>query len=165
MERTYVLATDGTETSERSEDYVLETLDPEETELLLVTALEDIDEDQLDAVESDVNLETLDSKREKEAEAMLQEKANRYESAGFTVSWEVLHGDAGEEICSIARNVGAHGIFMGRGEHSKLGQLFYGSVSHYVLLNAPTSVIITPSADSETETESDVEYRASRMDK
>jgi nucleotide-binding universal stress UspA family protein len=67
----------------------------------------------------------------------------------------------------LAHRTDADGIFMGRGEHSKLGQLFYGSVSHYVLLNAKTSVIISPSGSGESndQSDSDVDYRASRMDK
>lgn len=165
MSRTFIVATDGSETSEQSEQYVLETLDPDDTTLVLVTAIEDIDEDQLDAVKNDINLETIDSRREKKANAMLSEKANRYESEGFAVRTEVRHGNPGEEICALARDIEVDGIFMGRGNHSKLGELFYGSVSHYVLLNSETTVIITPSSRSGEDDRADVEYRASRIDK
>lgn len=165
MNRTYILATDGTETSKKAENFVIETLDSESTELLLVTVVEDIDEEQLEAVKEDINLETLGSRRKKEAERMLQQKVDRYEEAGFSVSTEVCLGEPGEEICTLAEDVDADGIFMGRGEHSKLGQFFYGSVSHYVLLNAGTTVIVSPSSATEDTDESDVDYRASRMDR
>lgn len=162
MTQTYLVATDGTETSKNAEDYVIETLEPGNVKLVVTTIIEDLDEDQLEAVKEDVNLETLASKRKKEREAMLRERADRYEEAGFEVDTKLGQGDAGKALCELAREIDADGIFMGRGGHSRLGELFYGSVSHYVLLNADCSVIVTPSDNGKTDEE---EYRVSRMDK
>lgn len=162
MTQKYLVATDGTSVSEGSEEYAGEILDPEETQLLLVTVLEDVDEEQLQASREDINLETLDSRRQKEANNMLESRAESYREEGFDVVTEVLHGDPGEEICRFAQERDVRGIFLGRGKKGQLGEWFYGSVSHYVLLNADRSVIVTPSSDEE---EDEPDYRVSRMDK
>jgi nucleotide-binding universal stress UspA family protein len=163
MTRTYLVATDGTETSKNAEDFVLETLDPEGVELVVTMVIEDLDEDQLEAVKEDVNLETLASKRKKEYESQLRERAERYEQEGFDVRTELRDGDAGEEICRLAEEIDADGIFVGRGGHSRLGEFFYGSVSHYIILNSNRSVIVSPSGAGDDEEETD--YRVSRMDR
>lgn len=162
MSQTYLIATDGTETSKNAEDFVLEALEPEGVELVLTTVIEDLDEDQLQAIKEDVNLETLASKRKKEYEAKLQERAERYEREGFDVRTELRQGDPGEEICRLAEEIDADGIFVGRGGHSRLGEFFYGSVSHYLILNADRSVIVSPSGAGDNDEEED--YRVSRMD-
>ena len=162
MTQKYLLATDGTPVSDEAERYAKQLLDPDHAELLLATVLEDVDEEQLQASKEDINLETLDSRRQKEASNMLESRAESYREKGFDVRTEVLHGQPGEELCKLGREENVRGIFLGRGKKGQLGEWFYGSVSHYVLLNADRSVIVTPSSTEETE---EPDYRTSRMDK
>lgn len=153
MVKKFLLATDGTETSKPAEKYVLETLYPDDSSLIVLTVLEPIEESDLELVDDNIDLDSLNADRQNDAEAMLDQLANRYKSEGFTVGTEVRHGKPGEEICRSAKQHDVEAIFVGRRGHTKFGELFHGSVSHYVLLNAEQTVVITPSEKQDFETE------------
>ncbi len=140
----YVLATDGTETSRGSEDYVSEILDPDNAVIHVINVIDSFDEEKLSEISFSIDMEELRKRHEEKAEKILEPVGERLKKSGFKVNTEFVHGNPGKVICRRAEELGADGIFMGRGRHSRLGEMFYGSVSHYVVLNANTSVTLTP---------------------
>lgn len=148
MGRTYLFATDGTESSDASAEYIEELLAPEETEIHVMKVIDLFDEDKLSEISFTIDSRELQSRHEEKALEEIRPQAERLEEAGFETNVEVLHGNPGQEICRRAEELDVNGIFMGRGEHSQLGEMFYGSVSHHVILRSRKSVIVTPTPDS-----------------
>jgi nucleotide-binding universal stress UspA family protein len=72
---------------------------------------------------------------------ILRSLATQARDAGVTVEFNQSTGDAGKTICNIARSWGANLIIIGRRGHKGLSELLLGSVSNYVLHNAPCSVL------------------------
>jgi nucleotide-binding universal stress UspA family protein len=60
-----------------------------------------------------------------------------------------LHGDAGPAICQLASQLSARAIVIGTRGHGGLKRALLGSVSDYVVRNAPCAVVIT-NADVES---------------
>lgn len=144
MTQNYLLATDGSETSKGSEEYVSRILDPEKATIHLVYVVELFDKDKISEISLSFDVDELQRRHEEKAREILDPRAERLEELGFDVKTEIIHGQPGPEICRRAEELDVDGIFIGRGRHSQLGEIFYGSVSHYVILKAKTSVIITP---------------------
>ena len=64
-------------------------------------------------------------------------------SLGGSVRTEVLTGDAGGVVCDFAKEVGAHVIVLGTRGRGGIKRAFLGSVSDYVVRNAPCPVLVT----------------------
>ena len=79
-----------------------------------------------------------------ETEAALDGKAIRL---GLEeVPRRMIHGDPGPAICAYAQTSSASAIVMGTRGRSGLKRAVLGSVSDYVLRNAPCPVVVTPPA-------------------
>lgn len=144
----YLLATDGTETTRGSEEYVSKILAPEDTTIHLLHVVEIFDESKISEISLGVDLDELQRRHEEKGRKLLEPVAERLEDSGFTTKTEVIHGKSGQVICKRAKELDVDGIFIGRGRHSRLGEMFQGSVSRYVVLNTDRSVIVTPSPDN-----------------
>lgn len=144
----YLLATDGTEASRGSEEYVSKILDPDGTTIHLLHVVETFDREELSEISLSLDLDELEKRHAKKGEEVLKPVARRLEDEGFTTKTEVVHGHSGDEICQRAKELDVDGIFVGRGQHSRLGEMFLGSVSRYVVLRADRSVIVTPTTPS-----------------
>ncbi len=59
------------------------------------------------------------------------------------VQTRVLQGDPGAAICQLATELSARAIVVGSRGRGGLKRVFLGSVSDYVVRNAPCSVIVT----------------------
>ena len=59
-------------------------------------------------------------------------------------STRVLEGDAGQSICAYADEIDASAIVAGSRGRSGLKRAVLGSVSDYIVRNAPCPVIVTP---------------------
>ena len=55
----------------------------------------------------------------------------------------VLHGDPGRELCGLAAELSANAIVLGTRGAAGSNALLLGSVSDYVVRNAPCSVVVT----------------------
>ncbi len=55
----------------------------------------------------------------------------------------ILQGDPGEAICNLAQDLSARAIVIGSRGRGGLKRVFLGSVSDYVVRNAPCSVVVT----------------------
>ena len=55
----------------------------------------------------------------------------------------VLHGDPGRELCGLAAELSASAIVLGTRGRGGIKRALLGSVSDYVVRNAPCSVVVT----------------------
>jgi nucleotide-binding universal stress UspA family protein len=79
---------------------------------------------------------------EKKGLELLRSLCDRSTAAGVQTEFTQTFGSTGRVICDLARNWEAGVIVMGRRSHSRLGELFLGSVSNYVVHHASCSVFI-----------------------
>lgn len=89
---------------------------------------------------------------EKQGLELLQSYTDEATSADVSTEFIQPSGNPGRIICNVAHNWGADLIVVGRQGLSGLAELALGSVSNYVLYNAPCSVL-TVQHVSETITE------------
>ncbi len=81
-------------------------------------------------------------KYEREGLKLLRSLCDRATAAGLQAEFTQSFGSTGRVICDLARSWEAKVIVIGRRSHSRLGELFLGSVSNYVVHQAPCSVFI-----------------------
>ena len=74
--------------------------------------------------------------------AFLKDLADRANAVDVATEITQQIGDAGRMICDVAKDRSVDLIVVGRRRHRGLNELFMGSVSNYVLHNAPCSVLI-----------------------
>jgi nucleotide-binding universal stress UspA family protein len=79
---------------------------------------------------------------EKKGLELLRSFCDKAIAAGLQTEFTQTFGSTGRVICDLARSWEAEVIVMGRRSHSRLGELFLGSVSSYVVHQAPCSVFI-----------------------
>lgn len=150
MSKEYILATDLGKNSRFSEEYIKNILSNDESiTIRLVTVLEKLDTDKISELQMEYKVEDLMAEKEEKAHKQLHNKSKEFEAVGFDTKIDVLVGNPGEAIKRRADELNIDGIFIGRGEHSQLGELFYGSVSHYLIINANVPVIVTPAGGYE----------------
>jgi len=66
------------------------------------------------------------------------------------VETQVLRGDPGRRVCDFAAEVGAVAVIIGTRGRGGLKRAFLGSVSDYVVRNAPCPVVVTGDVDDDT---------------
>lgn len=71
----------------------------------------------------------------------LRAKCDIATAAGIPTEFTQALGDPGQAICTLAKSWGATLILIGRRGYRGLGELLIGSVSNYVVHNAPCSVL------------------------
>lgn len=145
MKNIFVLASDGSESSERAVEYCRRVLDPEQFGLLVInvarpipTAMED------DLMWFDNDPSELREMALAHAQDVATDTANQLQSHGFGVEVEARVGHPGREICDFAESRDATGIVMGRRGRGPVGEILLGSVSHYVIHHANCPVTVVP---------------------
>lgn len=73
---------------------------------------------------------------------LLRSLTQRAIAAGITTEFGQITGHPSSTICEFAQLCHADVIVMGRKEYSTINEIFLGSVSNYVLHNAPCSVLL-----------------------
>jgi nucleotide-binding universal stress UspA family protein len=81
-------------------------------------------------------------KRIEETINLLQNYTHKATDVGITTEFDYKVGDAGKWLCKTAKNWEADLIIMGRRGRKGLTEVMLGSVSNYVLHNAPCSVLV-----------------------
>lgn len=76
------------------------------------------------------------------AEAVLDQAAASLE--GFSVNRRVEEGRPGPTICRVAQESDQEIVLVGRRGTGELEDVFFGSVSHYVLHHSPCHVLLVP---------------------
>lgn len=145
-----LFATDGSKSSMRAEDFISNTYDSSDDDLLIVSVayLPDfIAGYASDKSGSGATLEDIEERFVEQAGEYVEDAAERLRSEGFDVETRVLNGRPGEEICSVATDEQADCIVMGRRGQSGSHYPLLGSVSQYVLHHAPCPVNVVPMKD------------------
>jgi nucleotide-binding universal stress UspA family protein len=88
---------------------------------------------------------------EKSGLDLIESFVNKAKAAGVIAEARQSIGSPGRQTCETARLWKADLIVTGRRGHSGLSELFLGSISNYILHNAPCSVfVVQPPIDVET---------------
>ena len=88
-----------------------------------------------------VELEPI-AERRGESQDIVRFAAKYLEEAGFDTHTMVLEGHPGHEIVRLAKEGGYDIVILGAGSHSWLGNRLLGSVSTFLLHEAPCSVVV-----------------------
>jgi nucleotide-binding universal stress UspA family protein len=143
---TIVVCTDGSEIAAAAADAALAILRPAER-VLVVTAVEGVDP----ALAYDGGGHAGPTMTEKEfsehRDASLRAAQATVDKAVARLSvdnviGQVIEGTPGPAICALARDENASAIVMGTRGMGGLKRAFFGSVSDYVVRNAPCPVVV-----------------------
>jgi nucleotide-binding universal stress UspA family protein len=88
-----------------------------------------------------------ETKAEGRAAVEVTAEALRKLNSVTTLETRVIEGDPGPALCQLATDVGASALIIGSRGRGGLKRAFLGSVSDYVVRNAPCPVIVSRSAD------------------
>lgn len=145
MQNIFVLASDGSDSSERAVEYCRVILDPEKFGFLVIHVARPIPAAMGDDLTwSGDDPSELRQMALNHARNVTADTAERLEGHGFGVEVEARVGHPGQEICEFAKSRGAAGIVMGRRGRGTVGEILLGSVSHYVIHHAPCPVTVVP---------------------
>jgi nucleotide-binding universal stress UspA family protein len=89
--------------------------------------------------------ELADAEKE-HAEKVGEAAVARAHGAGVTATFELREGDAADEICVAAKNLGASLIVIGAHGWGAIRRAVFGSVSTHVLHEAPCPVLVVREA-------------------
>jgi nucleotide-binding universal stress UspA family protein len=141
-----LVCTDGSELAARAATAGLALLRPD-VSVIVVTV---VDEEDLTLVagtgmaggtESPEEFDRINAALLSEGENVVRELAEALGRAD--VRTEVLRGGAGQALCDFAVGVPASAIVLGTRGRSGIKRAFLGSVSDYVVRNAPCPVLVT----------------------
>jgi nucleotide-binding universal stress UspA family protein len=150
MADTIVLCADGSELSTQALATGLAQLQPA-SRTVMVTVVEAGDATLVmgtgfaSGTMSPAEYDTLERERVEEAETVLRDVATAL--ALQDAETHVLRGEAGAALCDYAAEIAARVIVIGTRGRGGLKRAFLGSVSDYVVRNAPCSVIVTGDLD------------------
>jgi nucleotide-binding universal stress UspA family protein len=144
---TVLLGTDGSKPSLRAENYLSNTYDPAEDEVVVVsvaTVPSDVMDyleigDEEDPYETEVGQQFI-----QRAEEHAQDAEERLRAEGFDVDIVVPTGRPGREICRVAEERDVQCIVVGRRGQSSASEPLLGSVSQQVLHDADCPVNVVP---------------------
>jgi nucleotide-binding universal stress UspA family protein len=87
-----------------------------------------------------------------EGKALLKQYGEAASLHGVATESECLIGDAGHQLCEVAKVWAADLVIVGRRGRTGLAEAFLGSVSNYVVHHAPCSVLVVQEVGSESVT-------------
>jgi nucleotide-binding universal stress UspA family protein len=146
MGDTVILAADGSDLALQAVSAGLSLLAPPER-VVVVTVIEDRDESLVTGaghaggVMSPQEFEAYSVELEADGRAVVEQVAAALEVDN--VELLVRRGDPGQALCDVANEVSAVAIVMGSRGRGWLRRALLGSVSDYVVRNAPCTVIVT----------------------
>lgn len=145
-----LLCADGSELSTRALATGLAELRPA-TRVVIVTVIDEGDATLVmgtgiaGGTMSASEFDTLERQRIESAESVLREVAAALGVEG--VETRVLRGDPGSALCDHAAEIAARAIVIGTRGRGGIKRAFLGSVSDYVVRNAPCPVVVTGDLD------------------
>lgn len=135
--RRILLATDLTRASELATDWAFALAERNDADLLVVSVI-DPDDLRQETERTGLRWDQLRDRRQ----AAAQELVVRGRPTGLNVRFLVWTGDPGESIVAAAEAEAVDLIVVGTHGRGAIGRLFLGSVSRYVMRNAPCAVLI-----------------------
>jgi nucleotide-binding universal stress UspA family protein len=146
MSEIVVVCTDGSDLANRAARSGLAVL-RSDTDVIVVTVIAEDDPTLVHGsgfaggTESPEEYDRLNAARRTEGEVAVEQLV---EALGLTgARTEVLAGDAGPAVCDFAAEVAANVIVVGTRGRGGFKRALLGSVSDYVVRNAPCSVLVT----------------------
>jgi nucleotide-binding universal stress UspA family protein len=144
---TVLLCTDGSELARESLASGLAVLRPA-TRTIVVTVIEDPDDTLVTGASglaggsmSPEAFGEVQKALQAEGESIVTDAAADLGNDG--VETRVLHGHPGDALCTFATEVGASVIVMGSRGRGRIRRALLGSVSDFVVRNAPCPVLVT----------------------
>jgi nucleotide-binding universal stress UspA family protein len=152
---TLIVATDGSDLAIHAALAGLSLTTQADT-LLVVCAVDLVDplEDATGHAASTLTYEQAEAaNREAKTEggAVVDATAKAVRDAGYApeqIQTLVVEGEAGPALCRVAADVGASALIIGSRGRGGLKRAFLGSVSDYVVRNAPCSVVVSRETES-----------------
>jgi nucleotide-binding universal stress UspA family protein len=141
-----LVCTDGSELAERALAAGLEIVTPD-AEIVIATVVEPADPSLVTGsgmaggVMSPEELDTVDRAAVRTAEEVLAGTATALGRGGATT--KLLRGAPGPMLCELAEELGAGAIVIGSRGRGGFKRALLGSVSDYVVRNAPCPVVVT----------------------
>lgn len=135
--RRILLATDLTRASELATEWAFALAERNGADLLVVSVIDPRDLRQ-ETERTGLRWDQVRDRRQ----AAAQELVVRGRPTGLNVSFLVWTGDPGESIVSAAEAEAADLIVVGTHGRGTIGRLLLGSVSRYVMRNAPCAVLV-----------------------
>lgn len=145
MTKKIVLAVDGSVSAEEAVDYVSNTFNPKDFEVIVATVIPETPaymEDQ-----ADVDTKAIQGQFNRASADYTEKVVSELEEAQFSASQEILEGHPGEEICNLSEDENAYSIVMGRRGLGAVEELLLGSVSQFVVHHATCTVCLVPSPE------------------
>lgn len=93
-----------------------------------------------------------------QAQVMLQRYGEEATNQGLRAAFDYKIGEAGHEICEMARAWGADLIVVGRRGRTGLTEALLGSVSNYVVHHAPCAVLVIQEGTPESSVISSTDF-------
>jgi nucleotide-binding universal stress UspA family protein len=146
-----VLCTDGSDASNRAVAAGLALLDPTD-DIVIVCVAEEADPMLLTGTGtaggtmSPDDFDKLVGELDADAETAVRTAASFLNRD--TAATRVLRGSAAASLCQFAEEVSARAMVLGTRGHGAIKRFLLGSVSDYVVRNAPCPVIVTDDADT-----------------
>lgn len=142
MTKNYLLATDGSESSDVALNHLIETARPDDE----ITAVHVIPNPSEGFLGNDYDSNIAETKLREAADDVANRVEEQLRENGFDPDTVILMGNTGEEICGLAEDIDVDTIVMGRKGKGAVSEIVLGSVSHYVVHHAPCAVTIVPKA-------------------
>jgi nucleotide-binding universal stress UspA family protein len=145
-----VVCTDGSELADRAAGLGLGRL-RDDADVIIVTVIDEDDPTLVHGAgfaggtESPEEYDRINAARRSDGEAAVTQLAQSLGLAGAPT--EVLIGDSGPALCDFATGVSANVIVIGSRGRGGFKRALLGSVSDYVVRNAPCSVLVTGDTD------------------
>jgi nucleotide-binding universal stress UspA family protein len=139
-----LLATDGTEFSEAATQSIVGTIDPKNSEVLVLEAVEPLSYSTPPQMAPGYAPELAQKREEqkKEAKASVAATADILQAAGFQVNTRVVEGDPRNAILDVAEESKTDLIVLGSHGRRGIQKFLIGSVAESVARHARCSVLI-----------------------
>lgn len=139
-----LVATDGSEPSHRTEQFVarLARAVPMEVLLTHVLNLEKLEYKMI----PDFQVEMIREGAKRTAEGLLEREARSFRDLGLEVRPRLLVGDPGPSLCDFAHREGVSAAVVGRRGHGDLQDILFGSTSNYVVHHCRQPVMVVKRA-------------------
>jgi nucleotide-binding universal stress UspA family protein len=141
-----LLATDGSDHAELALDYLLRFPLPDDTSVVLLTVIDTrmfVDAESVELTEAQSEaLHAVHNTVREEAQAYLDDAAQRVGARGWVASVQLRRGDVAEEILVAAEEAQVDLVVVGPHGHSPVRRFRLGGIASRVLTYSPYSVLI-----------------------
>ena len=145
---TLIVATDGSDLALQAALAGL-SLTKRADKVLVVCAVDLVG--QTEASMTYENAQAINNEAEAAGQTAVAETAEALRDIGYTreqVEVLVVEGGAGPALCRLAADIGASALIVGSHGRSGLKRVLLGSVSDYIVRNAPCSVVVSRNRES-----------------